>query len=276
MSLVVNSNINAMLVKNNLQAAAGDLRQSMQRLSSGLKINTAGDDAAGLSLSQKLSSQINASDVAKNNTQTGVNMLQVMDADLSKTSELMQRMRELAVQSSNGVYSATERTALHSEFNQLRTEITRIGTSSQFSSISLLNASGTIDLQVGTDNVPANDRITINTIDAKAAAFAGLAAATIGTTAAAAQSAIGVLDAAITTVASNRATIGATINRLQGTIERIDSRKLNLESARSVIVDADVATESAKLTRNQILQQAAASMLLQANQLPSLALKLIS
>ena len=274
MSLVVNTNISSLIVNDNLQKSAGGLRESMQRLSSGLKINNAGDDAAGLGLSEKIKSQITASDIANNNTQTGVNLLQVMDSDIAKIGEMAQRMRDLAVQSANGVYSAAERTALDTENTQLKYEMSRIVNSSNFSGANLLDGSLNCTLQVGT-NSTANDRIAVTGYNYTIAANLNSITTNTLTTQALAQTALTNCDGAIDLIAKNRAAIGATINRLQGTMDRTASRKVNLESAKSVITDADIASESAKLTRNQILQQAAAAMLSQANQMPSLALKLI-
>ena len=274
MSLGINSNVNSMIVNHNLQKSAGTITKSMQRLSTGLKINSAGDDAAGLNLSEKLESQINASDIAKNNTQTGINLLQVMDSDLAKIGELLQRMRDLGVQSANGVYSGPERTALNAENTQLKNEITRISDNSNFSGLNLLNAAGSITLQVGT-NTGADNQITVNTYNSDSTAL-GIDATTLAVDAATSLAAVTLFDTAIQTVQTNRATIGANINRLQGTMDRTDARKVNLQSANSTLKDTDVATESAALTRSQILQQAAVSMLAQANQLPTLALKLIS
>lgn len=272
MSLVVNTNVGSIIVRNNLTNAMGGLTTSMQRLSSGLRINSASDDAAGLNLSEKMSSQINGSDIAKNNTQTGINLLQTMDADLSQMGTLLQRMRDLGVQASNGVYSASERAALDTENDQLVTEITRISTNSNFSGLNLLSANSTITLQVGT-NSSTDNQITINTY-ASSATNLGVNANDL-TSVANALTAVGNCDVAISTISNRRALIGATINRLEGTIQRTDMRKMNLEAANSVIKDTDVAAESASLTRQQILQQTAASLLSQANQMPTLALKLV-
>lgn len=272
MSIVVNTNVSSMVVQNNLRNAAGGVTTSMQRLSSGLKINSASDDAAGLNLSQTMTSQINASDIAKNNTQTGINLLQTMDSDLSQIGSLLQRMRDLSVQASNGVYSAAERAALNTENTQLIAEITRISDNSNFSQINLLSAASSITLQVGT-NSGASNQLTINTY-ASDATDLGVNGNTLNT-AANALTALGTCDTAIQTVSNNRAIVGATINRLEGTIQRTDMRKMNLESANSVILDADIALESATLTRSQILQQTAAALLSQANQMPTIALKLV-
>lgn len=272
MSVVVNTNIGSIIVRNNLSNSISGITTSMQRLSSGLRINSACDDAAGLNLSQKMSSQINASDIAKNNTQTGINLLQTMDADLSQIGVLLQRMRDLGVQASNGVYSAAERSALNTENTQLINEITRISDNSNFSGFNLLSSSSTVTLQVGT-NSSSDNQITVNTY-ASDSTDLGVNGNTLNT-AANALTAVGNCDTAISTISNRRAIIGATINRLEGTIQRTDMRKMNLEAANSVITDTDIASESANLTRKQILQQTAAALLSQANQMPTLALKLV-
>ena len=274
MSISLNYNSTSGFIKQHLASNTAELSLHMERLSSGVRINSASDDAAGLGLSRKLSNQISAADIVKSNTQTGVNLLQVADGDLGAIGDLMARMRELSVQSANGVYSASERTALDSEFTTLRTEIDRIATSSKFSELNLLNTNGlNITLQVGTNNVAAEDRLTISLDRATAADFL-IAASTIATQAGA-QTALGVLDTAIDTLSIRRASIGSTINRLTSTIERTEARKENLSSARSTIQDADIAAESAGLSKSQIRQQASASLLQQANQMPAIALTLI-
>jgi len=248
---------------------------NMKRLSSGLRINDASDDAAGVGLVQKLKSQIDGSTVAKNNTQTGVNLLQVADSDLSTINDLMLRMRDLAVQSSNGVYTTAERTALNAEFTSLRTEIDRVSASSSFSDLNLLDTAGglSIILQVGTNNVAAEDRMTI-TLDRATSTDFAINASAIDTQSNA-QTAITALDTAIETLSGRRSTIGASIDRLTTSIERTLSRQENLKSTRSIIEDADIATESAGLSKNQIRQQASVLLLQQANQVPAMALTLI-
>lgn len=274
MSISLNGNSVSGFIKRSLSEATSDMALHMQRLSSGLKINSASDDSAGLGLSRKLKTQISASDIVKNNTQTGVNLLQVADADLGAISDLMVRMRDLSVQSSNGVYTVAERTALNTEFTNLRTEIDRISASSSFSDLKLLNTAAlSITLQIGTNNVAAEDRITITLDRATSTDF--LINTNAVDTQGNAQTAIGALDTAINTVASRRATIGSTINRLTASISRVDARKENIISANSVIEDADIATESARLSKSQIRQQASAALLQQANQMSVVALTLI-
>lgn len=274
MSLVVNTNLNSSMIQGNLAKASSDMSTYMERLSTGLRINSASDDAAGLALSEKLRSHISASDVAKNNAQTGMNMLDVAEGDLAEVHDLMQRMRDLAVQSANSVYSATERSAINSEYVQLRTEITRISDTSAFSQIKLLDGSATgINLQIGTSN-SANDRLDISSAFTDADATALLLTADINSVANA-QAAMGTIDTAVDTVSTRRSTIGGFTNRLKSTIERLDVRKQNLQSSYSIIRDADIAAETANLTKTQILQQASATLLQQANQAPSLALSLL-
>ena len=278
MSLTVNTNMAALVSQRSLFDANTDLTTSMQRLSTGLRINNAGDDAAGLSLSKKLSTQISAADMAKANTQTGINMIQTAESDLSVIQDNLQRMRDLSVQASNGVYSTTERKMLSSEYNARATEIDRIAQSSSFSDKKLLDGTFTsMSLQVGTNN-STSDQISLTTTTFRnfKAGNNGMPALTAAiTTLALAQAAITSMDIAISAISTSRASMGAMINRLQGTITRIDTRKENMTAANSVIQDADIAKESANLTKNQVLKQAAISMLQQANQGPQAALTLL-
>jgi flagellin len=273
MSLNINTNSASDFIQRSLSEATSEMALRMQRLSTGLRINSASDDAASSGLSQKLKTQIIASEVAKSNTQTGINLLQVADNDLGSIGDLMTQMRDLAVQSANGVYSAAERTALNSEFTTLRTEIDRISSSSSFSGINLLNTAAlSISLQVGTNNT-TNDRVTI-TLDRATSTDFSINTNNL-TSQANAQTALAALDTAIDTISSRRATIGSTINRLSSTIQRTDSRKENMASSNSILEDANIATESAGLSKAQIRQQAAAALFQQAKQIPSVALTLI-
>lgn len=281
MAIVVNTNMNSLLVQKNISNATSALGKSMQRLSTGMRINTAGDDAAGLALSEKLKSNINSSDVVKNNALTGINMLQTAEGDLAVIQDSLQRMRDLSVQAANGVYSSTERKMLNTEFATRISEINRIGLSSRFSDLSLLDGTlTTADLQIGTDS-SVNSRIDISS------AFTRIAASTIGTsgsnhlsdavitTAATARTAIQIVDAAISSISLKRSNIGATVNRLNATVTRIDVRKENLSAANSVIRDTDIAAETATLTKQQILQQSSSILLKQANQSSQMALNLL-
>ena len=281
MSVVVNTNLSSAMVQRNLSRATLELGKTMQKLSTGMKINSAGDDAAGLSLSEKLKSHIDSSEITKQNALSGINMLQVAEGDLSVIQNNLQRMRDLSIQAANGVYSSSERKFIDQEFQQRVKEIDRISTSSQFSDLFLLNGSlgtaGTgLKLQIGTYATPA----TTNTIDISSSFVTtntlalGLSTAKV-TTVATALSAITSLDAAITTISSRRSLIGANINRLQSTIERIDTRKENLQASYSTIRDTDVAKETANLSKQQVLQQSGAMLLKQANQSTQIALQLL-
>ena len=278
MSVVVNTNMKSLIAQRNLYNAGKTLNTSMNRLSSGLRINTAADDAAGAALSEKITTQVNASDVAKRNIQTGMNMIQTAEADLTVMQENLQRMRDLAVQSANGVYSTAERQTLDAEFKSRAEEINRIASSSSFSDIKLLDGTTPTDitLQIGTNN-SGDDQLNISNLfkDFRAGSNSMPATDSSITTAELARNAIDAMDTAINSISTVRADMGATLNRLEGSITRVDTRKENMASARSTIKDADIAVESANLTRSQILQQTATAMLSQANQAPSLALSLL-
>lgn len=274
--IVVNTNLSSLMVQRNLTNATDDMNTYMKRLSTGLRINDSGDDAAGLALSEKLKSHINSSAVAKNNAQTGVNMLQIAEGDLGSIQDSLQRMRDLAVQAANGVYSSSERDALDKEYQQRLAEVDRVAVSSAFSDLKLLDGSiSTMQLQIGT-----GAGTTTNTLDITSA-FGLADASTLGvggttvTTVAVSRTAISAIDTAINNISDRRSTIGATTNRLDATMSRIDIRKENLQASYSIIRDADIATEAANLTRSQILQQASTTLLQQANQGPSIALSLL-
>jgi flagellin len=271
----------ALVSQRSLFNANTDLATSMQRLSTGIRINSAGDDAAGLSLSKKINVQVSAAEIAKLNAQTGINMIQTAESDLSVIQDNLQRMRDLSIQSANGVYSTAERKMLSAEFNARAVEIDRIAQSSSFSDRKLMdsNIGASLELQIGTNNT-ANDRIDIVSAFKN---FTGTSSNMLGTSGvnsyisqvALAKAAITNIDKAMSTVSNTRGAMGAMINRLQGSITRIDTRKENMNAAYGVITDADIAKESADLTRNQILKQTAISMLQQANQAPQSALTLL-
>ena len=277
MSIVVNTNTTSLMVQRNLSKATSSLATSMQRLSTGMKINNAGDDAAGLALSEKINGQLSSSDVCKNNAQTGLNMLSIADGDLDVINQNLQRIKDLAVQSANGVYSDEERLSMDQEVQLRLEEINRIADSSTFSDVNLLD--GTIQdmvLQIG-----AGSDIDQNTIDISGAfqeahvSSLGIQANASISTVDAARTMIDAIDEAVNNISSRRSIIGASMNRLDSTIDRIDIRKENLQSTYSTIRDTDIASESSELTKQQILQQSAATLLQQANQTPSLALTLI-
>lgn len=281
MAIVVNTNLSALTVQRNLYNTTSALSKSMRNLSTGIRINSAGDDAAGLSLSTKLSSAISASDVAKSNAQTAINMLQTAESDLAVISDNLQRMRDLAVQSANGVYSSSERAAINAEYMDRMEEIDRVAQSSRFSDLFLLDGSMTgVDIQIGTDST-AQSRIDISS------AFQGVSTTALGvttgtavsdstiSTATDARTALDTLDSALNTISEKRSEYGATINRLTASVSRTDIRKENLAASNSVIKDTDIAAETANLTKQQILQQTATTLLKQANQAGSLAITLL-
>ena len=277
MSIVVNTNTTSLMVQRNLSKATSSLATSMQRLSTGMKINNAGDDAAGLALSEKINGQLSSSDVCKNNAQTGLNMLSIADGDLDVINQNLQRIKDLAVQSANGVYSDEERLSMDQEVQLRLEEINRIADSSSFSDMNLLDGSiADMVLQIG-----AGSDIDQNTIDISGAfqeahvSSLGIQADASISTVDAARTMIDAIDAAVNNISSRRSIIGASMNRLDSTIDRIDIRKENLQSTYSTIRDTDIAAESSELTKQQILQQSAATLLQQANQTPSLALTLI-
>ncbi len=277
MSIVVNTNVASLMVQRNLSKATSSLQTSMQRLSTGMKINNAGDDAAGLALSEKINGQLSASDVCKNNAQTGINMLNIADGDLDIINQNLQRIKDLAVQSANGVYSDSERLSMDQEVQLRIEEINRIASSSTFSDVNLLD--GTIadmKLQIGTGSDEAQNTIDISDAFQEATATAlGVTAGASISTAANARAMIDLIDTAVNNISTRRSVIGASVNRLNSTVDRLDVRKENLQSTYSTIKDTDIASESTNLTKQQILQQSAATLLQQANQTPALALTLI-
>ena len=277
MSIVVNTNVASLMVQRNLSKATSSLQTSMQRLSTGMKINNAGDDAAGLALSEKINGQLSASDVCKNNAQTGINMLNIADGDLDIINQNLQRIKDLAVQSANGVYSDSERLSMDQEVQLRIEEINRIASSSTFSDVNLLD--GTIadmKLQIGTGSDEAQNTIDISDAFQEATATAlGVTAGASISTAANARAMIDLIDTAVNNISTRRSVIGASVNRLNSTVDRLDVRKENLQSTYSTIKDTDIASESTNLTKQQILQQSAAKLLQQANQTPALALTLI-
>jgi flagellin len=259
MSLRIQNNVEAYGAHTNLVATSSALSKSMERLSSGYRINRGADDAAGLGISEKMRGQINGLAQAQRNIGDGVSLVQTSEGNLNEVHSMLQRIRELAVQYNNSTNSASNRTAIQSEVYQLASEIERIGQTSQFNGISLLNTTGTVTFQVG-----ANDGqvITVALISLGATVSGGTAAwATLGTS-----TAISAIDAAIDGVSAARAQYGAVQNRLEHSGAAAAAYQENLVGAESRIRDVDMADEMITFTKNQILQQAGTSMLSQANQ----------
>lgn len=260
----------ALASTNNLQATA------MQRLSSGLRVNTARDDAAGLAIAERMQAQVRGIGVAIRNSNDAISLAQTAEGALGRVSESLQRMRELAVQAANATNSTTDRANLHAEFTQLSEEVGRVIDATKFNGVSVLNSTATLAFQVGANNDPTN-QTNVLTTDIRAGAGMSQALATnlsiAGVTGA--QSAMSILDSAIDEVTSARARFGAAQNRFESIISSLQTASENQSASRGRIVDADFAVETANLSRAQILQQAGSAMLAQANQLPQQVLALL-
>jgi len=275
MALRINTNSVSLRAQENLTAATGSLAKNVERLSSGLRINQAGDDAAGSSLSSKLSADTRGLKQASRNANDAVSVIQTAEGALSEVNGLLTRMRELAVQAANGgTMTSTDRGYIDQEFQLLESEINRIVSVTEFNGQKLIDGtiSGGVDFQVGMNNT-TNDRLALSVSDSDSTAL-GLNDEVL-TSQTAAQAAIDSLDTAIQSVATSRGTLGATQNRLTVTLSNLSNMHENLSAANSRIRDVDVAEESAAMTRNQILVQAGVAVLAQANQLPQSALALI-
>ena len=273
MALSVNTNITSMNAYNQLSKTQDALKTSFSRLASGMRINSAADDAAGLGISKSMNAQIRSYAVAERNTNDGISMRQTADGGAEQIDGLLTRMRELAVQASNGSLSASDYTNIDAEFQQNLSEIDRVASSVQFNGINLLSgAAAARDFQVGIGTA-ATDRISVNFGGADATVLA--VDGTSATSFANAQTAITKLDAAISTLSGVRAGFGASMNRFSSTIESLQSMQTNTSASLSRIQDTDIASETAKLSKNQVLSQAGAAILSQANQTPQLALSLL-
>ena len=264
MGLQINHNVMAMNAYRNLSVTQGDLSKSLEKLSSGLRINRAADDAAGLVVSEKLRSQVGGLSVAVRNAQDGISVVQTAEGALTETTSILQRMRDLAVQANNvGGVDSTAQAAAQTEVDQLAKELDRIATTTKFGSKSLLNGSFTGaagDFLVGA-NAGETINVAIGNMSFTALGF-GAAATTLSVTAA---TALASIDAALTTVGTTRGNLGAVQNRLEHTIANLSVAKENLSASESRIRDTDMADEMTRFTRSNILQQAGTAMLSQAN-----------
>lgn len=286
--LGINTNAASLNAQKNLSSSGISLNNSIARLSSGLRVNSAKDDAAGLAIAERMSAQIRGFDVAGRNANDGISALQVADGALGKVSDNLQRMRELAVQSKNGTLNTTDRANLDREFQELADEVGRIAVGTEFNGNDVFAAANkTLTFQVGTGN-QLEDSLSLNLTsngDASAddlqTALGGATTAAIATalgdvtTAGNANTAIDTIDTAIDTITNIRAVVGAGSSRLEQVVAFTDTQSTNLSAARGRIMDADFAKETANLTRSQILQQAGTAMLSQANQLPQQVLSLL-
>lgn len=278
MAIIINTNSASLGAQRNLTKTSMALEKNIRRLSSGLRVNTAADDAAGLGVSETLKADVRGLRQASRNANDAISMIQIAEGAMNEQAGILTRLRELSVQSANGTLNATERGFINTEAQALVAEITRISAVTEFNGVNMIAAAAaSITMQVG-----------INSTDTLAVAFTATDAATLGTvsgatalstialdTAANAGTAMGIIDNAITDLSTARSTIGATQNRFENTITNLAVAAENVEAANSRIRDVDVAEETAALTRNQILSQAGVAVLAQANQLPAAALSLL-
>ena len=275
MPSMINTNLASLNTQRNLSSSQSELHKAVQRLSSGLRVNSAKDDAAGLAIAERMNAQVRGMNVAIRNANDAVSLSQTAEGALGKVSDMLQRMRELAVQAANATNGVSDRANLNAEYAQLGAEITRTLAGTTFNGINILGTgAGTLTFQVGAGTT-ANDSIAVTTTRLDNAA--SITAVTGGsiTSASTANTAMTNIDTAIDAVTSERANSGAAQNRFESAITVLQVSSENNAAARSRIVDADYAAETASLARAQILQQAGTAMLAQANQLPNSVLSLL-
>jgi flagellin len=288
MAIVVNTNVSSLIAQRNLATNSSGLSKSIEKLSSGYRINRASDDAAGLSISENLRGQIRGNRQAINNIQDGINMLQIAEGGLSVINENIQRIRELCIQAANDTNGSTERNAILSEVNARLADVDRISKSTAFNNINLLDGTASAMIQIG-----ANSELSTNTISIANSVLSRATASVLGYDATTAQSGIAlnatgatwtgdqirtyldILDRALDDVTTRRSNIGAYQNRLESALDNLTVANENIQAADSRIRDLDIAKETSNMTKYQVLQQASASVLSQANSLPSVALRLI-
>jgi flagellin len=277
MGLRINTNVSSLNAQRNLRGTGLALQKSLEQLSSGFRINRAGDDAAGLAISENLKAQIKGLSQAERNAQDGISLVQIAEGALSEVSNILIRLRELAVQAASDTIGPTERKFLNVEFEQLLSEVDRIANGTEFNSVKLLNGTGAVlDIQIGTKNDPISDRLTFDA----SSADVNVAALGLNLTSVAdkisSQNSLAAIDQSILSVSGIRADFGALQNRLQSTINNLAVSIENMSAANSRVRDADIAATAAELTKNNILMQAGTSVLAQANKTSTNALGLIS
>jgi len=264
---VVNTNVGASVAQAALVSNARDLNNAMTQLSTGKRINSAADDASGLAVSNRMTSQINGLGAAIRNANDAVSMVQTAEGALDEITDMLQRMRELSVSASTGTLTDTDRGFLNTEYQALVTEIERIATNTEWNGEKILDGTAsTTDFHVGAN---ASQTITVNFDALTSLVTGGL------TTASSANTAIGLVDTALDTINSDRATYGAGVNQLTHAVDNLTNVKVNSEASRSRVLDTDYAESTAELARTQIIQQAGTAMLAQANQLPQTVLALL-
>jgi flagellin len=277
----INTNISALGAQNAMKVNARNMSTTMEQLSTGRRISSAKDDAAGLAIGQNMTAQVRGLDQAVRNLNDGVNLLQTAEGALNETTNMLQRMRELAVQAASGTYSTTQRGYLQTEFLALNSQIDKIASETTWNGYTVLTGTtggttaGTFSFQSGQTSGQTIDvaigGMTISALGLTATASTGIALSS----AASASAAIATIDSAINTVNSQRATIGASINRMTYAVDNITNISSNISASRSTIMDTDYAAASTNLSKNQIIQQAATAMLAQANQQPQSVLSLL-
>lgn len=273
MGLFVNTNVSSLNAQRQLANSGQALSTSFERLSSGFRINRAADDAAGLQISDRLTTQVQGLNQAVRNANDAISLSQTAEGALGEVTNSLQRIRVLAVQAQNGINTSSDRLALQKEVSALKTEISRIGTQSQFAGVDILSGSFSAAFLVGAN---AGQTISVNLSRSGGYGSSGLSIGSLTVaTVAGASAALASIDNAISTVGGVRADLGALQNRFQSTIRNLSNISENIAGARSRIRDTDFATETAELTRNQIVQQASLSVLSQANQRPQSALSLL-
>ena len=285
MAINIRTNLPALSAQRNLESSSNKLSTSYQRLSSGLRINRASDDAAGLAIAENLKANSSTATVAMRNANDGISVITIADQAVGQIANVLNRMAELAEQSSNGVVDNTQRSALQNEFTALSSEIERIAVTTKFNGLALLDGQKDITFQVGFDGA-STSQLTYGSVDVR---LAGMGLAQTGSSSStfsivgntegdaqiSARSALDAIQVALTSVNQKRGTLGALESRLEVTINNLQVARENFKAAESRIRDVDVATEAAELTRLNILQQAGAAVLAQANQVPQLALQLL-
>ena len=280
MPQTINTNIASLNAQRNLNASQSSLTTAMQRLSSGMRVNSAKDDAAGLAIAERMNAQVRGMNVAIRNANDGISLAQTAEGALSKVGDALQRMRELAIQARNWTNSSSDKDSLNKEFAELQSEITRVLGGTTFNGKAILGADATtMDFQIGA-NTSADDLISIATTNMTTAT--DISAVTISTAVIDASASVGAIgtvidniDLALDLVNNTRATFGATQSRFDAIISNLQQSVENQSAARSRIMDADFAAETAAMSRGQILQQAGTAMVAQANQLPQQVLRLL-
>jgi flagellin len=273
MAQTINTNMAAMTAKRHLNSTQGSLSTAMERLSSGLRVNSSRDDAAGLAIASRMEAQVRGQNVAIRNANDAISLAQTAEGGISKITDMLQRMRELAVQSANATNTTADRGNLDAEFQALSAEVTRTISATRFNGLSIIGAgAGTQTFQVGENS---GDRIDVITSNLSANGNMTGVAATAITSTDAASTAMVAIDAALSTANVERANYGAAQNRFEAIISTLQVAATNNAAARGRIMDADFATETANLSRAQILQQAGTAMMAQANQVPQQVLQLL-